>query len=85
LPWPRFENEPADIRAFCASVKMPFVSVFAIWMVRLDADQAHGTAGAVWTFPMVEIRRHGDASLHLLDSVEYGNRGLPGEIRRPSR
>src|SRR5437899_8235827 len=42
-------------------VNMPLVTVFAVRTVRLDARQAHGAAGTVRAFPMIEIRRHGDA------------------------
>jgi hypothetical protein len=42
-------------------VNMPLVTVFTVRTVRLDARQAHGAASAVWAFPMIEIRGHGDA------------------------
>lgn len=42
-------------------VNMELVTVFPVRTVRLDARQAHGAAGAVRAFPMIEIRRHGDA------------------------
>jgi hypothetical protein len=61
LPRRNFEDEPADVRTLRAMVNMPLVSVFAVRTVRLDARQVHGAAGAVRAFPMIEIRRHGDA------------------------
>ena len=61
LPRRHFEDEPADVRTLRAMVNMALVTVFAVRTVRLDARQAHGAAGAVRAFPMIEIRRHGDA------------------------
>ena len=61
LPRRRFEDEPTDVRTFGAMVNMPLVTVFAVRTMRLYSRQAHGAAGAVRAFPMIEIRRHGDA------------------------
>ena len=61
MPRRHFEDEPADVRTLRAMVNMPLVTVLAVRTVRLDARQAHGAAGAVRAFPMIEIRRHGDA------------------------
>jgi hypothetical protein len=55
------EDEPTDVRTLPALVNMPFATVFAVRTVRLDVRQAHGAAGAVRAFPMIEIRRHGNA------------------------
>ena len=56
-PMPRrhFEDEPADVRTLRAVVNMPLVSIFAIRTVRLHARQAHSSAVAIRTFPMIEI------------------------------
>jgi hypothetical protein len=56
-----FEDEPTDVRTLRTMVDMPLVTVLAVRTVRLDARQAHGAAGAVRAFPMIEIRMHGDA------------------------
>jgi hypothetical protein len=61
LPRRDFEDEPADVRTLRAMVNMPLVTIFAARTMRLDARQAHGAAGAVRAFPIIEIRRHGDA------------------------
>lgn len=61
LPRRHLEDKTTDVRAIRATVNMPLVTVFAVRTVRLDVRQAHGAAGAVRAFPMIEIRRHGDA------------------------
>ena len=85
------EDEPADVRTLRAAVNMPLVSVFAVGTVRLDARQAHGAAGAVRAFPMIEIRRHSDAFLppsgvagHLSKRASSGLAGSDEFVAMPS-